>query len=483
MKSNHGEGRDVWSRRPSFMPRQSLTAEQLNAGSRDLLTRQQLINRAVHGYGVVLGYGLTVHDNGHLDLRHGRLELSGGLALDRYGRMLVWPGGRLGIDDIVGRRPEKAGFYTLTAHYAVRTPEDNDCESRAGRPLWTDEGVVFTLNPRRAGVDRRCPKHPRERRVDHDEYLNRRNGGLPGNLPNVLPSPDIGWYPREPGSLEDSCQGGWDYDPDPQAGVPLAWVKICDLTQDRDEAEGEAPGSPPKQASDADPGDCAPRYGFCPDEAPGVSEVRPLVYRNPLLYELTRCCDDDPPRVKALSWHPWIARGWADPVPWSEFEQWIVSEDGFTVSFTKPINPTTLHEASVFVTAIYQNNDGAWRSYRVPLSKLIPVRQQDKVMGIRLIPEREEWADAEVTGRRSHLVDGVRVEVTIRGQLVRDEFGRMLDARPLGADCRGHCQARPGGDLVSVFQVGAKARDLSVPERADDETTTDHDDVAEKQGK
>lgn len=483
MKSNHPEDRDVWSRRPSFTPRQTLTAEQLNAGFRDELSRQQLINRAVHGYGVVIGYGLTVRDDGHLDLRHGRLELSGGLALDRYGRMLVWTGGRLGLDDLVGRRPERAGVYTLTAHYAVRRPDHDDCGPCAERPLWTDEGVVFTLSLRRPQIDRGCPEHPGERCVGHDEYLNRRNGGLPGDRPSVPPSPDVGWYARTPRSPEDSCQDGWDYDPDPRTGVPLARVEICDLTEGKDGNDPGAEGSPKTQSSDPGSRDCAPRYGFCPDEAPDVVGVRPLVYRNPLLYELTRCCDDDAPQVKAVSWQRWIDRGWADPVPWTEFEQWVVAnEDGFQVTFTKPIAPETLHEASVFVTAFYQDDDASWRGYRVPMSRVVPVQRQGKVLGIRLIPEREEWADAEVSGRRSHLVDGVRVEVTIRGQLVRDECGRMLDARPIGADCGGRCQARPGGDLVSAFQVGAKVRDVSVPEQSGKETTADHGAVSDQQG-
>ena len=36
-----------------------LTAEQLNAGLEDELMRQRLLNRAVHGYGVVVGFGLV----------------------------------------------------------------------------------------------------------------------------------------------------------------------------------------------------------------------------------------------------------------------------------------------------------------------------------------------------------------------------------------------------------------------------------------
>ena len=60
MNRNHGVEREAWSRRPHFTPRQRLTADQLNAGLFDELERQQIINQAIHGFGVVMGYGLAV---------------------------------------------------------------------------------------------------------------------------------------------------------------------------------------------------------------------------------------------------------------------------------------------------------------------------------------------------------------------------------------------------------------------------------------
>ena len=58
----------AWSTRPRFRPRQMLTAEQLNTGIDDELLRERLLNRAVHGYGVVLGFAPKVDQDGLLDL-------------------------------------------------------------------------------------------------------------------------------------------------------------------------------------------------------------------------------------------------------------------------------------------------------------------------------------------------------------------------------------------------------------------------------
>ncbi|OJF14192.1 hypothetical protein [Couchioplanes caeruleus] len=433
----------AWSQRPSFRPRQVLTAEQLNRGLEDELNRQRLLNRAVHGYGVVLGFGPVVDEDGDLVLRHECLEITTGLALDRHGRMLYWPGGHLGVRDTVGERLTRPGHYTLYAHYARRPPLTDGCPpSIADRSPWWLEGVVFTLGHGCRHIDRHCPDHPIGFCVGHEEYVCRRTGSLPGQNDHTVPvSEDVAWLPRRPGDLRPTCVEDWTYDPDPEVAVPIACLEIGDLV-DRDR---EGP-------------DCEPRYGLLPSP-PRACSVRPLVYRNPLLYELVTGGDVALPRVKSISWYGWIERGWATPVEWNEFEHTITTT-GFEVWFTRPIRVATLHEASVFLTAILRDRDADYlRSRRVPTdgrhdkSRVEPLdRHGDVAGGVRLRPTRE-WLQNEVTGKYSNLFDGVRFELTIRGQLLRDHCGRMLDARPI--DARGHGEARPGGDFVSAFQVGS----------------------------
>lgn len=432
-------------RRPHFTPRQLLTAEQLNIGLDDELERQRLLNRAVHGYGVIVGLGLTVAADGALDLDRECLELTGGLALDRHGRMLYWRGGRLGLADIVGQPPEREGEYTLCAHFASRPPQDDDCVPYAGeRSHWCEEGVAFTLRPGCRDVDRSCAEHPAGACIGHGQYLCRRTGALPdADAEDVPESADLDWILREPGGLVSTGSGDWFYDPDPEVCVPLAGVQVCDLA---DRA--------------ADP-HCEPRYGFRSTGHERCS-VRPLVYRNPLLYELENGCDVELSRVESISWQDWVAGGWEAEVAWSDFSRRMTT-DGLEIWFSRPIERGTLHAGSVFLAALTQVEDSDyWVSRRVPVSLEFLDERQTSASGVRLAPD-SDWLAAEVTGRRSGLFGGASFELTIRGQLLRDECGQMLDARPLDIHPRARGQARPGADFVSVFRVGPRHRDQYGP--------------------
>ncbi|MFG1990750.1 hypothetical protein ACGFJ7_12330 [Actinoplanes sp. NPDC048988] len=441
-----------WSVRPSFAPRQMLTAKQLNAGLEDEMRRQQLLNRAIHGYGVVAGYGPSVNDRGQLDL-------TDGLALDRHGRMLYWEGGCVRIDDLVGPPPDREGDYTLVAHFACRPPLHDGCRIFPGdRAQWSLEGVVFSLRHGCHDVDRGCPEHPIGSCVGHDEYMCRRTGSIPGDDEHTVPiSEDVEWLSARPGELCPTDEGHWTYDPDPLVAVPLARVRVCDLANR--EAGDHDHTVAPKQ-------ECEPEYGFCRTE-PSACPVRPLVYRNPLLYELAKCCDVAAPRIASLSWQPWIDKGWAEAVPWSEFEPHI--RRGFEIRFTRPVLVATLHEASVYLEAVRRNRDADYSiARRVPTALrrgrdkwtgIQPIDSDGKLAwGVRLVPT-PNWQEAELQGDDSNLFGGAHFELTIRGQLVRDQCDHTLDAQPVGGP--GRCQARPGGDFVSVFQVGPRPDDYS----------------------
>lgn len=439
MPTTNAAEHSAWTKRPVFRPRQMLTAHQLNEGLEDEARRERLLNRAVHGYGVVVGYGLVVADDGRLVVTGECVELTGGLALDRHGRTLYWKGGHIGPSDIVGRLPTAAGRYTLSAHFAAHPPEADGCLPFAGeRAQWWREGVVFTLRPGCEPADRRCPTHPEGACIGHDAYVCRRTGARPGADPGSVPvSPDIGWLLAEPPrELCATGLDGWQYDPDPQACVPIACVEICDLAE----------------------AGCAPRYGFA-TETPEVCAVRPFVYRNPLLYELVKGCDVRLPRVESISWQDWIDRGWRDRIPWAEFAERIA--EGLEIRFTRPIRTATIHDASIFVTALIQEDRADYWVGRILPMELVPLDEEGEMArGVRLVSDpRSDWLAAEVTGQRSTLFRGARFEVTIRGQLLRDACGRMLDARPLDIALTERGHERPGGDFVSAFRVARRHSD------------------------
>ena len=93
--------------------------------------REQLLNRAVHGYGVVVGLGLVVNDDGNLVVEHGCVELTGGSPWTATGACSTGRAGTSGRPTS-SASPRPAGHYTLAAHFAAHPPSIDDCFPFAG---------------------------------------------------------------------------------------------------------------------------------------------------------------------------------------------------------------------------------------------------------------------------------------------------------------------------------------------------------------
>ena len=63
---------------------------------------------------------------------------------------------------------------------------------------------------------------------------------------------------------------------------------------------------------------------------------------------------------------------------------------------------------------------------------------------------------SEIEARHSIFDDGALIELVIRGSLLRDHCGCMLDARPLDIADNKPRQARPGGDFLAVFRLAGR---------------------------
>lgn len=172
--------------RNHYFPGKKLTPRSLSVEQRYHLERRKLINRAVHGYGVVYGFGVKIDG--------GRLGIGGGLAFDRPGRELVEEHGvAFGVDDLIalddkGRRL-KAGkcpsederghkwpvdrCWLLTAHYAERDLARMDLRDpcSCSRTEWSEvcETVRYSLTPvscgeccklSKCGLSCECAKGP-----------------------------------------------------------------------------------------------------------------------------------------------------------------------------------------------------------------------------------------------------------------------------------------------------------------------------------
>lgn len=422
-----------WSKRPRFAPRQLLDAERLNAAFDDELERQRLLNLSLHGWGVVFGFGVALAGaSTERDRPRSCVKIACGLALDPFGRMLHTDDRWLSIEDLEGTGPTGDGRYTLYVHHAERLdPPGHACQGSG--PQWREYGLAFTVRRGCKPVEDRCPDLT-DPCLSRTDYVRRRIGSAEGPPGRSL---DLDRVCDRPGSLRPMRCGSWCYDP--AAGVPIACLEIRDLHKDGE--QGESP--------------CYVVDRICTEECSPVRHV----YRSPLLRELLDCCDVALPRVDQVSWKAWEELD--GPTPWDDFANRIevvdeaVADDGLAVWFDRPIRARTLTPASVVMAAVTQESlADYWTGGRVPMT-LRPLEVTEGLArGVQLVAD-DEWLAAEVSGRRSSLISGFRLEITIRGQLLRDECGHMLDAVPTDVGCR-PCQSRPGDDLVWAFEIAER---------------------------
>jgi hypothetical protein len=70
----------------------------------------------------------------------------------------------------------------------------------------------------------------------------------------------------------------------------------------------------------------------------------------------------------------------------------------------------------------------------------------------------KKWIADIFTCKDERLFGGALIELTIRGALIRDCCGHVLDARPLDLAEDLCAPAMPGDDFVVVFRVAPKPR-------------------------
>ena len=77
--------------RNNYFPGKRLTPDGFRIEQKYLVDRRHLLNRAIHGWGVVYGYAVAIAspDKGCSGAEPGMLEIGAGLALDKAGRELV----------------------------------------------------------------------------------------------------------------------------------------------------------------------------------------------------------------------------------------------------------------------------------------------------------------------------------------------------------------------------------------------------------
>jgi len=403
MKGHDKSGNPPWSRRPDFRKGQKLLAEELNALTDLHATRLRHALLGIAGPGVVHGYNIETDADCRCKVKNGCIDVECGFAFDYCGRILHWLGGPVCIDDLAGRKPDRAGKYTLFVHYAeLREPVDNNCDPESGSP-WVTEGVVFSLRP---GCESHCDKCPDtcEQCITENDYICGRLGSDDDSP--VPPQEDLKMLCKCCGDLCAVGCSDWQYDPN---GIPLACIVVREVNDDRK--------------------DCDDSYEFAPAE-PSICKHRPHVYRNPLLYELLNNCHRDLPRVHDLSFRLFLQSTWENPVPWEQFAREV--ERGFEIVFSKPIRTSTLHRSSIYITALVGEHESHFLDeLRLPVESMEFPGAADGYSKRVRITFPAIWLRRQILDPKSRFETGALIECTIRGAMLRDRCDCMLNAMPL----------------------------------------------------
>ena len=392
------------------------------------IERRRLLNRAVHGWGVVYGFALAA-GGGERDcgLEPGELRIGEGLALDQLGRELIQVDaivltldnllildedgkpvrvdGR-DLDDRVGQLTDNVeDCWLLTAHYAEQTlgPVRLEDPCRDERTAWdqTCETLVYAL--RRIGCEECCeprqcelhcdcaPDSPccRKREGDREEIARERERvcaeyekrleDLRASDPASMPRLDAEYEKRLAKIDQRWLEAGDEIHPrggcaclcEHLTGLEIGadCARLCDIgdcTQ-ADLANGVKLACL-RLARDA-----------CGDWTIGAifdaCGPRRLVKRNDLLFDLINGCDTT--RIVETGWARWHRRD-TPPVPFDAFVKalgWNGDTDyaenptaDFWVRFSRPVRAATLRPDVFAMAVMTDHSDDVWRSYyRVPI--------------------------------------------------------------------------------------------------------------------
>jgi hypothetical protein len=445
-------------RRNRYFPRKQITPDTYQVEQSYQQQRRHLLNRAIHGWGVVYGYAIEAQSDPDCGANGHFLEIGSGLALDACGRELVWLGTecaeshRIDLDEVLvldakGKLVEEPDWsksnlescWLLRAHYAERlvSPVSLKDPCQCDNHEWDQvcETVRFSLQ--RIDCDDCCTATGCELHCECTESRCCARG------------------PREPsgrGGCRCLCDHLTALDPNPECctlaqvnrtlkmdllhGVPLACVKLSHDPKCED------------WSFSADVEACGPRR---------------LVKRNDLLFDLIRGCDLT--RISFVSWEAWHR----DRVAFADFKLAFGPPDGssndgngarlttFAVKFSKPVQIATIRPDCFAMTVIARDDEDAWgRTLRVPIVKVriddaVP-DQKDLAMGATLMVD-SDWAQGALDDVSVFAKYVTRVEILVRGDYLLDCNGIPVDANARGMSPAPTGNGVPGDTFVSTFIV------------------------------
>jgi hypothetical protein len=465
--------------RSSYYSGKRLTADSFRLEQRYHVERRHLLNRAIHGWGVVYGYGVAAastsdcHDEGS-----GRLRIDAGLALDRCGRELLQAGEvTLDLGDVIfvdergarsepdrTARPKPGVCWLLSVHYAeqhggpVTVSDPCSCERHEHDHVC--ETVRYSL--RAVDCDDCCRDFECELRCGCG--TGRCCEASPIDLPD-RPAEDERRPPGKPQPEKPPKRGGCRCLCDHLIGLKVGGeCGLCEVEELCGKVWVDLRNSVPLACVTLEGDDCD-RWTFDAEVEP--CGPRRLVKRNDLLFDLIRGCDLT--RIVEIGWSHWHRR--EDAVPFDDFshslgpdgdhEAEYVTND-FWVRFSRPVREDTLRPDCFAMTVISGEREGGWwQTLRVPIVRLVmtpgePDDPAGHVRGAKLVVDGA-WLEDGVRGRRSLFLDcdTLRVEIEVRGDFIVDCNGQAVDANASGLSPAPTGNGTPGGTFLSTFRVAA----------------------------
>jgi hypothetical protein len=403
-----------------------LTPHSFGIEQRYGIERRRLINRAIHGWGVVYGFALSTAATGKQSpLEAGELSIGEGFALDRFGRELIQLSGVIvTLDNVLilgadgkpvevdgcdlGQRlealnPDPEHCWLLSAHYAEKEMEPVELRDPCScdRREWDQicETIVYSLQridcndccvPWHCQLDCSCApdtpccagrEHDREdidrARRELSEAYEKRIEAAGGDREAIAEL--RAEYERELDALgqklvevhgkihpRGGCACLCDHLTELQFDTQCAALRdVGDCTR-ADVAHGVALACL-RLARD----DCGHWAIGAVADACGP---RRLVKRNDLLFDLINGCDLT--RIDGTGWAAWHRReepvpfdafiaalGWSGDSPYADYP----TKD-FWVRFSRPVRLDTLKPDIFSVVVTSDHGDDFWRrSYRVPI--------------------------------------------------------------------------------------------------------------------
>jgi len=420
--------------RNNYFEGKRLTPDTFRIEQRYLNERRRLLNRAVHGWGVVYGFAFdeaAAKDQSRSEAA-GRVTIGGGLALDQCGRELLETGRRLTIEDLIvvdrknrqttvddlvkehqdasskasrqqPKAPQPPVCGLISVHYAEQSTDGVTLTDacRCERHEWDHvcETVRYTL--RLIDCDRCCRDWEcalccscghgaccdhEDRREPHDPYKSAdQRPPYDQRTPLEQRATDKSDHveaPRRTNCEElpfkrGGCRCLCDHLTHLHPGRECDGV-FCEIDEACARVRVDVRHGVPLACVRLEIDDCD---DWVIGEVIDACGPRRLVKRNDLLFDLIRGCDLT--RIQEIGWAPWHRQGSSDPVPFDDFqaafgkrgydEVEYVTRD-FWVRFSKPVREATLGPDCFAMTIMGVAHEGKWwHAQRVPIVRIEPI--------------------------------------------------------------------------------------------------------------